>query len=294
MTAVARGRGRGRRRRRRRRRRKRVVAAPRGVRRQTERIARFCSDVRGLVPSYPKCRTYVRTCDGGGGTLLFLTRECCGRRERRERRNIERYERATTARRRRRRRWRSRGSERGSKRNRVGKRWHTRCREKWRRRFARWRSRLCQTMDSPRQSTTNRSRSISITTRRASASSLSQVRTRLEISRGRPRPRRACTVSATRLIDHAIAAHPGDITTLASTAFFLSPLGKIAPSRLAAPADIPLRLGDREKSPVETRKILLTRVFSFISLSFLSLFIFRRLKHLDEEMIGPVLSLACY
>jgi len=52
----------------------------------------------------------------------------------------------------------------------------TRCDEKWRRHFAWWRFRLCQTMDSPCRSIANRLRSISTTTHRASASSSFQVR----------------------------------------------------------------------------------------------------------------------
>lgn len=35
----------------------------------------WSSPIRGVV------RTYIHTCGDGGGTLLFLTRECCGRRE---------------------------------------------------------------------------------------------------------------------------------------------------------------------------------------------------------------------
>lgn len=73
-------------------------------------------------------------------------------------------------------------------------------------------------MDSPRRSTTNRSRSISITTRRASASSSSQVRTpAVYCSRApaaSPSPRGATRPTATRLIDHATDRDPDDITTL--------------------------------------------------------------------------------
>lgn len=98
-------------------------------------------------------------------------------------------------------------------------------------------------------------------------------------------------LSATRLIDHAIAAHPGDITTLTVDCFFSRPSAgrdRAQPFRGhgRSPTDVALGSGDRERSPVETRKMLLTRVlvFSFFSLSFFSLFIFHCLKHLNEKL----------
>lgn len=72
-------------------------------------------------------------------------------------------------------------------------------------------------MDSPRRSTTNRSRSISITTRRASASSSSQVMDRGGARRSRAHRHRRPTATrptATRLIDHATDRDPRNITTL--------------------------------------------------------------------------------
>lgn len=71
-------------------------------------------------------------------------------------------------------------------------------------------------MDSPRRSTTNRSRSILITTRKASASSLSQVWTRRYPPYAPQRyvRRRPTRPTATRLIDHATNRDPDDITTL--------------------------------------------------------------------------------
>lgn len=102
--------------------------------------------------------------------------------------------------------------------------------------------------------------------------------------------------SATRLIDHAIAAHPGDITTLTASRrllFFLAPLlGEIAPSRFAAAVDrrptslsvwvIGKRVAGRNAKDAPNSCLGL---FFFFSLSFFFFsFIFHRLKHSNEKL----------